>query len=157
MQVTAGEVVPMKTEKMKTTAGVLANGFLVTIVTFTMTRTRFPTVTRATIRRAALKDAGLPYDRQIPKCSNCGEMGHGSRSCKEERVVIERVEVKCVNCNEPGHRARDCKQPRVDKFACRNCGSSEHKVSECPNSRSAEIECKRCNELGHFAKDCPQG
>jgi hypothetical protein len=32
MQVTAGEVVPMKTEKTKTIAEVLANGFLVTIM-----------------------------------------------------------------------------------------------------------------------------
>ncbi|KAL6229752.1 hypothetical protein BDW75DRAFT_249334 [Aspergillus navahoensis] len=84
-------------------------------------RERWPSSVEENLER--LKDAGLPYDRQIPKCSNCGEMGHGSRACKEKRVVIERVEVKCVNCNEPGHRARDCKQPRVDKFVCRNCGS----------------------------------
>ncbi|KAJ0414352.1 hypothetical protein BJY00DRAFT_33021 [Aspergillus carlsbadensis] len=69
-----------------------------------------------------LEDAGLPFDRQIPKCSNCNEMGHTARGCKEERAIIERVEVKCVNCNEAGHRARDCPQPRIDRFACRNCG-----------------------------------
>ncbi|RDW93447.1 putative zinc knuckle transcription factor (CnjB) [Aspergillus mulundensis] len=118
-------------------------------------RERWPSSVEENLER--LQDAGLPYDRQIPKCGNCGEMGHTSRGCKEERAVIERVEVKCVNCNEPGHRARDCQQPRVDKFACRNCGSSDHKASECPNPRSAEgVECKRCGEMGHFAKDCPQ-
>ncbi|UCK57335.1 hypothetical protein AFCA_000265 [Aspergillus flavus] len=104
-----------------------------------------------------LEDAGIPYDREIPKCSNCGEMGHTARGCKEEHVVHERVEVKCVNCSAVGHRARDCTEPRRDRFACRNCGSSEHKAAECPNPRSAEgVECKRCNEVGHFAKDCPQ-
>ncbi|KAE8417012.1 hypothetical protein BDV36DRAFT_190648 [Aspergillus pseudocaelatus] len=104
-----------------------------------------------------LEDAGIPYDRKIPKCSNCGEMGHTARGCKEEHVVHERVEVKCVNCSAVGHRARDCTEPRRDRFACRNCGSSEHKAAECPNPRSAEgVECKRCNEVGHFAKDCPQ-
>ncbi|GFF62378.1 DNA-binding protein HEXBP [Aspergillus lentulus] len=104
-----------------------------------------------------LEDAGFPYDRQVPKCNNCGEMGHTARGCKEERALVERVEVKCVNCNASGHRARDCTEPRVDKFACRNCGSPEHKAADCPNPRSAEgVECKRCNEMGHFAKDCPQ-
>ncbi|KAL4755864.1 uncharacterized protein BDW70DRAFT_154623 [Aspergillus foveolatus] len=108
--------------------------------TYVQTFVNWPPSIEENIER--LNDAGLPYDRQIPKCSNCGEKGNGSRSCKEERVVIERVEVK---------------RPRVDKFACRNCESSEHKVFECPNPRSAEeIECKRCDELGHFAKDCPQ-
>ncbi|KAL2005611.1 hypothetical protein VTN00DRAFT_10104 [Thermoascus crustaceus] len=104
-----------------------------------------------------LEDAGFPHDRQIPKCSNCGEMGHTARGCKQERAVIERVEVKCVNCHATGHRARDCTEKRHDKFACRNCGSPEHKAADCTEPRSAEgVECKRCNEVGHFAKDCPQ-
>lgn len=99
-------------------------------------RERWPPSVEENLTR--LEDAGLPYDRQIPKCSNCGgrslsmiinedyadltEMGHIARSCKEERALHERVEVKCVNCSAVGHRARDCPEPRVDKFACRNCG-----------------------------------
>ncbi|KAJ9241347.1 transcriptional regulator family: Zinc finger, CCHC-type [Paecilomyces variotii] len=117
---------------------------------------RWPSNPEENIERLA--DAGLPYDRQIPKCSNCGEMGHGSKACKQERNTIERVEVKCVNCGNVGHRARDCTEKRRDRFACRNCGSTEHKASECTEPRSAEgVECKKCNEVGHFAKDCPQG
>jgi len=104
-------------------------------------RERWPASTEENLAR--LEDAGLPYDRQIPKCINCGgkqarvpneenknkdadtdeqELGHVSRSCKEERAERERVEVKCVNCNAVGHRARDCPEPRRDQFACRNCG-----------------------------------
>lgn len=48
-------------------------------------------------------------------------MGHTARGCKQERNLVERVEVKCVNCDQPGHRARDCTEKRKDKFACRNC------------------------------------
>ncbi|PYI12316.1 hypothetical protein BO78DRAFT_434684 [Aspergillus sclerotiicarbonarius CBS 121057] len=116
---------------------------------------RWPSSPEENLERLA--DAGLPYDRQVPKCSNCGQMGHISRGCKEEREERERVGVKCVNCSAEGHRARDCTEPRRNVFACRNCGSTEHKAAECPNPRSAEgVECKRCNEMGHFAKDCPQ-
>lgn len=85
-----------------------------------------------------LKDAGLPMDRGIPKCSRCDgkptlsadpllltirqELGHTARACPEEATEItDRVQVKCVNCDEIGHRARDCPTPRKDKFACRNC------------------------------------
>lgn len=59
------------------------------------------------------------------------EMGHTSRGCKEERTIIERVEVKCVNCNEAGHRARDCTQPRRDKYGCRNCGYVNGSCFQC--------------------------
>lgn len=85
-------------------------------------------------------------------------MGHGSRACKQERVIPERVEVKCVNCSEVGHRARDCTQerPRSNKFACRNCGSPDHKAADCTEPPNLDnVECRRCNEKGHFAKDCP--
>lgn len=118
-------------------------------------RERWPVSVEDNLER--LEEAGLPYDRQIPRCSNCGEMGHTVRGCKEERAVIERVEVKCVNCDNVGHRARDCPEPRRDKYVCRNCGSPEHKASECTEPRSAaRVECRKCNEVGHFAKDCPQ-
>ncbi|KAK2741191.1 hypothetical protein FQN55_008454 [Onygenales sp. PD_40] len=79
---------------------------------------RWPESPEENLKR--LEDAGIPLDRGIPKCSNCGEMGHTARGCKEERSVIEKVEVKCVNCDGVGHRARDCKEKRVDRFACLN-------------------------------------
>ncbi|GES60959.1 zinc knuckle transcription factor [Aspergillus terreus] len=118
-------------------------------------RERWPESPEENLERLA--DAGLPYDRQIPKCTICNEMGHTARGCKEERPALECVEVKCVNCSATGHRARDCTEPRRDPYACRNCGAPDHKASDCPNPRSAEgVECKRCGEVGHFAKDCPQ-
>ena len=47
-----------------------------------------------------LKNAGLPMDRGVPKCSRCEEMGHMARQCPQEESlnIIERVEVKCANC-----------------------------------------------------------
>jgi len=90
-----------------------------------------------------LQKAGIPCDRGIPKCdqvsfdyytgycstyadlTQCGELGHIKKHCKQEEVEGAeervRVEVKCMICNEVGHRARDCKQERTDPFACRNC------------------------------------
>lgn len=103
------------------------------------------------------KGAGMPFDRGIPKCGNCGELGHIKKHCKEEPAeVVEGPKVQCVICNGTGHRARDCTQERVDPFACRNCKKSGHNSKECPEPRSAEgLECKACNEVGHFSKDCP--
>jgi hypothetical protein len=57
-------------------------------------------------------------------------MGHTARGCKEERAVIDRVEVKCVNCEMPGHRARDCTEKRKEKGGCRNCGYGNQLVGE---------------------------
>ncbi|KAI9728260.1 MAG: hypothetical protein M1834_007753 [Cirrosporium novae-zelandiae] len=106
-----------------------------------------------------LEDAGLPEDRKVPKCGNCGEMGHTSRGCPEERTEVEHTVVKCVNCSELGHRARDCPEERKSKkqHLCRNCNQPGHKASDCTEPRSAEgVECKHCGEMGHFVKDCPK-
>ncbi|MCJ1471451.1 hypothetical protein MMC13_000090 [Lambiella insularis] len=103
-----------------------------------------------------LRDAGIPVDRGIPKCSNCDELGHIAKSCPQEKIEREVVGVKCVNCEEMGHRARDCTKERKDRFACRNCGQSGHAQAQCTEPRSAaNVECKVCSEMGHFAKDCP--
>lgn len=57
-----------------------------------------------------LLDAGEPVDRGIPKCSNCEQLGHMSKSCPEEKQEnADRPMVKCFNCDEVGHRVRDCK------------------------------------------------
>lgn len=64
------------------------------------------------------------------------EFGHISRSCPQERIAVEQVEIKCVNCNELGHRVRDCKEPRRNKFACRNCGYSSHLPPRLENSHA---------------------
>lgn len=57
-----------------------------------------------------LDDAGEPVDRGVPKCSNCDQLGHISKSCPEEKQEnSDRAQVKCFNCEEVGHRVRDCK------------------------------------------------
>ncbi|KAJ5848472.1 hypothetical protein N7455_012429 [Penicillium solitum] len=117
-------------------------------------RERWPANAEENLER--MNNAGILYERKMPKCLNCGELGHISRSCKEERTENERVEIKCSNCDGVGHRVRDCRQQRKNKHACRNCGSMEHIASDCTEPRSAgDVECRKCNETGHFAKDCP--
>ena len=59
-----------------------------------------------------LMDAGEPVDRGIPKCNNCDQLGHISKSCPEDKQEnADRAEVKCFNCDEVGHRVRDCEYP----------------------------------------------
>ena len=113
-----------------------------------------------------LKDAGLPYERGVPKCNRCNgkrhafrnyeayliyaELGHTTRSCPEEAGEIDRVSVKCVNCDEPGHRARDCTKERYDRFACRNCKY----VEDRPRKNDPELTTTR--KSGHQAPECPE-
>lgn len=57
-----------------------------------------------------LVDAGEPVERGIPKCTNCGEFGHISKSCSQDKNEnADRTVVRCFNCDEVGHRIRDCK------------------------------------------------
>jgi hypothetical protein len=57
-----------------------------------------------------LLDAGEPVDRGIPKCTNCDQLGHTSKSCPDEKQENgDRAAVKCFNCDQVGHRVRDCK------------------------------------------------
>lgn len=55
-----------------------------------------------------LQDAGEVVAHGIPKCGNCGELGHIRKSCPEEPEQKEEVVIKCFNCDEVGHRIRDC-------------------------------------------------
>ena len=117
-----------------------------------------------------LKDAGIPVDRGIPKCTNCKgknsgvrtdfgstskhsrltELGHIAKSCKEEKVEIDHPHVQCVNCEELGHRARDCTQPRKDRFACRNCKCVERSFLYT----YAEGRLIHDRQSGHSAAEC---
>jgi len=62
-----------------------------------------------------LKDAGEVVPRGLPKCRNCGEIGHISKSCPEDKLEMEQVVIKCYNCDQVGHRVRDC------KYSCLRC------------------------------------
>lgn len=55
-----------------------------------------------------LADAGETVDRGKPKCHNCGEIGHISKSCPQEKREVEAPTIKCFNCDGVGHRMRDC-------------------------------------------------
>lgn len=58
-----------------------------------------------------LKDAGEVVELGIPKCRNCDELGHISKSCPQEKQEPQGVvAIKCFNCEGEGHRIRDCKR-----------------------------------------------
>jgi hypothetical protein len=59
-----------------------------------------------------LDDAGEVVDTGLRKCGNCGELGHSSKFCTQEKVE-KKVQpiVTCHNCGNEGHRIRDCRFP----------------------------------------------
>lgn len=88
-----------------------------------------------------LDNAGEVVNSGQSMCRNCGEIGHTSKFCTQEKVEKpDMPKICCNNCDEEGHRLRDCTsasnpfttnvmltvligpKPRVDKFACKNCG-----------------------------------
>lgn len=110
----------------------------------------------ANVNLERLKSAGFVQDRGVPLCSNCGELGHIRKHCKQEAVEKENIAptIQCVYCQEVGHRARDCPKERVNPYACKNCKQEGHTSKECPEPRSAEgVECRKCNQTGHFSRD----
>ncbi len=57
-----------------------------------------------------LKDAGEVVYGGLPRCSNCEEIGHISKSCPQEKTEKPDANIiMCFNCGEQGHRVRDCK------------------------------------------------
>ncbi|KAL6245917.1 hypothetical protein RBB50_007070 [Rhinocladiella similis] len=125
---------------------------------------------------ARLSDAGTPLDRGVDKCNNCGEIGHKSKACPQDKIEKEQPKVLCHLCGEEGHRVRDCTQerkksgrackiceaedhmakdcPNREKRTCRNCGEEDHISKDCPNPRKQT--CHNCGEEGHVSRDCEQ-
>ncbi|KAI0885590.1 uncharacterized protein GGS22DRAFT_161299 [Annulohypoxylon maeteangense] len=98
----------------------------------------FPKSAEENVQR--LRDAGEIVDRGIPKCLNCGELGHMSKRCPQEKVQKEQATITCYNCDQTGHRIREFLQPRwphcdnyagtearraPDDLECRKCGGGE--------------------------------
>ena len=113
---------------------------------------RWPASVEENLERLA--DAGIPMDRGIPKCNNCNELGHSSRQCKEEKVLVERAKVTCMICGTDGHRARDCTDrppPRAGR-ECRVCQSTDHQAKDCPNREKRT--CRNCGSEDHVVGSC---
>ncbi|KAJ2903236.1 uncharacterized protein MKZ38_010188 [Zalerion maritima] len=110
-----------------------------------------------------LANAGEPITRLVPKCMNCNQLGHISKTCTEvKNENLDKPTIKCILCEEEGHRARDCPNEREKRDdrpprECRNCGSTEHIAKDCDQPRKAgdDVECHKCHEMGHFSRDCP--
>lgn len=67
---------------------------------------------------ARLDDAGDVVDSGIPKCRNCEEMGHTTKTCTQERVERDdKPKLSCYNCMEEGHRMRDCMVSVTSSYA----------------------------------------
>lgn len=49
-----------------------------------------------------LDQAGFIMDRMVQKCTNCNQLGHGSRACPEEKEGKAKTVISCANCDEEG-------------------------------------------------------
>ena len=57
-----------------------------------------------------LDDAGEVVDSGLSLCYNCGEVGHITKACPQEKLErTDRPKISCYNCGADGHRVRDCK------------------------------------------------
>ncbi|MCJ1331210.1 hypothetical protein MMC10_007898 [Thelotrema lepadinum] len=128
-----------------------------------------------------LANAGLPVERGIPKCTNCNELGHIAKSCKEEKVernldtmprnVLNPVLPKALSARtvpkvsdaKPfinfadipalvGHFAKDCPDRKPE--TCDNCGQEGHRRRDCTEPR--KMICRNCDEEGHQSRECPK-
>ena len=98
------------------------------------------------------------------KCYNCGQQGHISKNCTEERKNVQ--EKTCYNCGQAGHLSRDCQEQRVNRgrgyderpaTKCYTCGETGHMSRECPqSSRPKGRTCYNCGSAEHMARECPE-
>lgn len=57
-----------------------------------------------------LEDAGEIVDSGHRRCHNCGELGHSTKLCTQEKTEPNaKPAISCSNCSAEGHRLRDCK------------------------------------------------
>ncbi|KAM0681743.1 hypothetical protein GINT2_000257 [Glugoides intestinalis] len=111
-------------------------------------------------------------------CYRCGEIGHLSMDCKQDRRVncmfCDKLHIGCScdyllcdNCNMLGHTFRYCKQRPIGNEMCRRCPAPQcHYIYECPrkwrkykllnkNSNKTIIaSCPLCFSTSHFLDDC---
>ncbi|GBG71175.1 hypothetical protein CBR_g8477 [Chara braunii] len=100
-----------------------------------------------------------PQDFMEARCYNCGERGHSSKECTEQKRIRP-----CYVCSSLEHEARDCPLGKV----CFVCQQKGHVARECPNkqavaaaSRAAIVKggnpdelCLKCGYRGHSRQTC---
>ena len=81
------------------------------------------------------------------KCFRCGQVGHYSDSCPNERLVKP-----CAICSKTDHDIRDCPSRNV----CFNCGIPGHVVRDCslPRGQPQRRICTICFFSGHSKEQC---
>uniref|UniRef100_K3WCG0 CCHC-type domain-containing protein n=1 Tax=Globisporangium ultimum (strain ATCC 200006 / CBS 805.95 / DAOM BR144) TaxID=431595 RepID=K3WCG0_GLOUD len=78
------------------------------------------------------------------KCFNCGQIGHMSSLCMNDRVLKP-----CYYCGLRGHMAMACPH-----LPCHSCLQLGHTSKDCSNRRLKLDNCGACGRVGHDDDDC---
>jgi len=97
-----------------------------------------------------LNDAGEVVYGGLPRCRNCDEVGHISKSCPQEKIEKPNTtEIICFNCGEAGHRVRDCKQPNLSELEKYEANRSERPYPPSRQIRLQELRVRQVSSTMH--------
>ncbi|DAZ98973.1 TPA: hypothetical protein N0F65_000505 [Lagenidium giganteum] len=99
------------------------------------------------------------------KCFNCGQVGHMSSLCMNDKVLkpcyycglrghmaFSCPHMPCYQCLQVGHDSRDCTSKKVRRQHCGICGRGNHDDAHCDDADASfrDVTCMVCLKAGHL-------
>ena len=120
------------------------------------------------------------YDNQPTRCKDCRSAKKASHNNSRGGFRNNNGPRTCYNCGQEGHVSSACTNERqerqerperstytrntVARGTCFNCGQDGHMSSACPNKDSNDsgrragrpVSCYNCGQAGHRSNECSQ-